>query len=123
MPKIKIIILETGKEAYVKEIERDLQSMQKVVGGLIQAKPSTHLKKKPASLSMTKVRSKDFRSTEPYSMKRARSMTSLQGRLSFAIAREKTSEVSQKSNSRSTLPCSKVPKHSFRLMERSWRFP
>ena len=37
MPKIKIIILETGKEAYVKEIERDLQSMQKVVGGLIQA--------------------------------------------------------------------------------------
>ena len=37
MEKIKIIILETGKEAYVKEIEGDLQSMQKVVGGLIQA--------------------------------------------------------------------------------------
>lgn len=37
MKKIKAIILEPGKEAYVKEIGRDLASMQQIVGGLIQA--------------------------------------------------------------------------------------
>lgn len=37
MKKIQAIILEPGKEAYVKEIGRDLASMQQIVGGLIQA--------------------------------------------------------------------------------------
>ena len=37
MEKIKAIILEPMKEAYVKEIGRDLASMQQIVGGLIQA--------------------------------------------------------------------------------------
>lgn len=37
METIKVIILEAGKEAYVKEIGRELESMQTVVGGLIQA--------------------------------------------------------------------------------------
>lgn len=35
--KIKVIILEPNKEAYLGEIENDLVSMQQVVGGYIQA--------------------------------------------------------------------------------------
>lgn len=36
MGKMKIIVLEPMKEAYLAEIENDLSSMQKVVGGYIQ---------------------------------------------------------------------------------------
>ena len=35
--KMKILVIEPMKEPYVKEIERGLESMQEVVGGLIQA--------------------------------------------------------------------------------------
>lgn len=35
--KIKVIILEPNKEAYLGEIENDLSGMQQVVGGYIQA--------------------------------------------------------------------------------------
>ena len=34
---MKILVIEPIKEPYVKEIEGDLESMQKIVGGLIQA--------------------------------------------------------------------------------------
>ena len=34
--RIKVVMLEAGKEAYVKEIGNSLESMQKIVGGLIE---------------------------------------------------------------------------------------
>ena len=36
MKKMKVIVLEPMKEAYVKEIENSLSSMQEVIGGYIQ---------------------------------------------------------------------------------------
>ncbi|MBR3909817.1 MAG: DUF3846 domain-containing protein [Oscillospiraceae bacterium] len=35
--KIKVVMLEPGKEAYVTEIENTLRNMQHIVGGLIEA--------------------------------------------------------------------------------------
>ncbi len=35
--KIKVLIVEPGRSAYTAEIESDLKSLQKIVGGLIQA--------------------------------------------------------------------------------------
>lgn len=35
--KIKVVMLESGKEAYVTELDNSLKSMQQIVGGLIEA--------------------------------------------------------------------------------------
>lgn len=48
MEKMKVIVLEPMKEAYVAEIENELSGMQKVVGDI--SKVSIHLKKRYVSL-------------------------------------------------------------------------